>query len=75
MVYYIVENTIGIEMSISEKRFIIPEYANKLRNRLNRWRVSITNSRQIFAKINVFVIETRHLFCRLSFLIEADNSS
>lgn len=33
----------------SEKRFIIPEYANKLRNRLNRWRVSITNSRQIFA--------------------------
>lgn len=41
MVYYIVENTIGIEMSISEKRFIIPEYANKLRNRLNRWRGSI----------------------------------
>ena len=26
-------------------------------------------------KINVFVIETRHLFLQLSFLIEADNSS
>ena len=51
--------------SINEKSFTIPEYANKLRNRLNRWRVSI---------INVFVIETRHLFCRLSFFTEADNN-
>ena len=51
--------------SINEKSFTIPEYANKLRNRLNRWRVSITN---------MLIIETRHLFCRLSFFTEADNN-
>ena len=46
--------------SINEKSFTIPEYTNKLRNRLNRWRVSI---------INMFVIETRHLFSGWLFLL------